>query len=578
MKVKIKITLIFCCALFLTAPFLASADFGGQQTDFFVNKDFDLFGRDKLKATLLRITEELYFYVDNKWWGDLTPSDQQTVKFALQDLGVEFHDKIYPTLTSKLGFEYKPGIDGDNNITILLHPLAGGFGGYVNTADEYLKLQVGGISNEREMIYLNADYIASPLAHNYLAHEFTHLIIFNQKERRLSKAEDTWLNELIADYTPTILGYEANYNQSTLKKRVETFLKYPNDSITEWASKEADYGALRMFSNYLVEQYGFDVLVAAVKSNKTGIASLNEALQKSNPTANFSRAFTNWSTAIYLNDCSLGSLYCYQNANLKNVKVVPKISFLPFGVESSFSLTEQAKNWQGHWHKIIGGGGTLKINFSGFAQGTFLVPYVTEYQNNTKEVGFLPLSALQVANFEIADFNNKATALILIPSLQTKQTGFTNIEETYPYFLKALVDLPGVNDLPVNNQPNETDELTQLLAKIALLEKQIALLKVQLAQAVNNANSSVVSGGIESNLKQGDTGEQVRLLQTWLAKDTAIYPQGLVTGYFGPLTKAAVIKFQEKYATDVLAPWGLSAGTGFVGATTRAKLNSFYNN
>ena len=83
-------------------------------------------------------------------------------------------------------------------------------------------------------------------------------------------------------------------------------------------------------------------------------------------------------------------------------------------------------------------------------------------------------------------------------------------------------------------------------------------------------------GVLTKNLKQGMTDAEVTLLQQGLAQDAIVYPAGLVTGYFGPLTKAAVIKFQEKFASEVLAPVGLTSGSGYVGPMTRAKFNALY--
>ena len=51
-----------------------------------------------------------------------------------------------------------------------------------------------------------------------------------------------------------------------------------------------------------------------------------------------------------------------------------------------------------------------------------------------------------------------------------------------------------------------------------------------------------------------------------------IYPEGIISGWFGPLTKSAVIRFQEKYFEEILVPWGFKQGTGYAAQTTTAQI------
>ncbi len=82
------------------------------------------------------------------------------------------------------------------------------------------------------------------------------------------------------------------------------------------------------------------------------------------------------------------------------------------------------------------------------------------------------------------------------------------------------------------------------------------------------------------NLSLGSSGTDVIALQELLNQDPATRvasagpgSPGNETGYFGPLTQTAVIRFQDKYASAVLTPAGLARGNGYVGSYTRAQLD-----
>jgi len=566
----VKVKTILIAGILLATPFFVAGQTIGQEVVFNIDSSYDLYGRQEVEAQLIRTAPNLYFYVEKLWWETRSSQEQNDIRIAIFELGEEFKNKIYPVLTTNFGSEPKPGIDKDERITVLIHPMISDAGGYFNSGDGYPKIQ-NPKSNEREMVYLNAQYAGEDILKSLLAHEFSHLIILNQKDILRNVSEEIWLAEARADYAPTLLGYDSEFKGSNLERRVKEFLRSSNNPLTEWKNESADYGVINLFTQYLVGHYGINILADSLKSSKVGIPSINEALAKNGFKEDFSKIFTDWLITVLVNDCNLSEKYCYKNPNLKNLRISPQINFLPLTGETILTVYNTTKNWAGNWQKIVGGKGVLTLEFDGADEVNFKVPYlICDYQNQCP-VNSLILDEKQTGKITLTDFNKKYTSLIIIPSIQSKTLGFDGTEISYPFSVKITTS-------EKTEEENEAELKEQLLAQIDFLQKEIARVQAQINEILGKKPVTPITEipagfKFEKNLSAGITDSDVVYLKIILAAEGCVSNLAN-TDLFGQKTLAGVKCFQTKYQDEISAAAGYPIQvSGFVGKGTRTKLN-----
>lgn len=120
-----------------------------------------------------------------------------------------------------------------------------------------------------------------------------------------------------------------------------------------------------------------------------------------------------------------------------------------------------------------------------------------------------------------------------------------------------------------------TSQAQSLLLQVMQLQQLLASLKgTQNTQSAGGTVTGISSAScprIGRTLKAGVSGDDVSRLQQYLATDRTVYPEALVSGYFGSLTQAAVQRWQTKY--NIVAS-GNAETTGFgqVGPRTAAAI------
>ncbi len=110
------------------------------------------------------------------------------------------------------------------------------------------------------------------------------------------------------------------------------------------------------------------------------------------------------------------------------------------------------------------------------------------------------------------------------------------------FIIGSLLSLAfvGVVALPQAQAEEMTiaEQIEALLAQLVELQNQLAQLKGDIREV------------IKDGLEQGMTDDDIAKVQELLATDPAIYPEGIVSGYFGNLTKNALIRFQLRHGAN----------------------------
>lgn len=283
----------------------------GSETEFFVTTDTEspVDSTEIITARALTVGEHCYVFMDKALLGSALQTSRLSLKAKL--IADTFDQQIYPTNTRIFGDEPNPGVDGDPKIFILISPAVGDYGrsttlGYFSQKDVFPRQGSHPIlrtSNAKELISINSRVVTNGAEEDFLgtiAHEFQHMINFNQKAlvARNRRGDDLWLDEGMAMYAIEANGYGLQQGGLVLGNHVKRFqrdfLKY---SLTDWEGNPdaSAYGAVYLFTVYLADRFGEGIIREVVTASKLGMSNVEAILARRN--TNFNAVFHDWVVA-----------------------------------------------------------------------------------------------------------------------------------------------------------------------------------------------------------------------------------------------------------------------------------------
>lgn len=280
----------------------------GAEERFWVIADMEraVPGEVQVTAKAAYVGEHCYVFVDDKL-------DAGALAAKIQLMGQAFDTQIFPTNSRLFGSPVASGVNGDARITLLVSPAVGNYGedttiGYFTVRDLFKpeddpSLPLLKRSNQRLMLYMSSYVVSRGQAPDYLgtiAHEFEHLINASQRlfATGAKNTEDVWLDEGLAMYAMEANGYGLGGSGGVVYSHVAAYQASPERySLTNWKLNpdESAYGAVYLYTTYLVDRFGEDILKQLITSPAVGVANVQGVLGTHD--TSFEQVFEEWTAA-----------------------------------------------------------------------------------------------------------------------------------------------------------------------------------------------------------------------------------------------------------------------------------------
>ena len=380
-------------------------------------------------ATCIAKSEHLYVYVDNSVRDLFTDAEAAAV-------AREFDNRIYPDVRKWMGTEWKPGLDRDNRITLLMHDVGmnnsgADYGGYFAPTDQMPTLPN---SNRREMLYMDVFQFRERSRHTFyssLAHEFAHLINWFQNG---GTTDQRWLEEGTASFVEWAV-YGTVHNIF-----VDGYLANPSVSLAYANTRDTYYGGTFMLMLYLYEQYGGPEFIRGiVETDALGEQAIDAALAGGGKSDRFPEVFLNWGLANWANTQAQNKQLGYSVLRDRKVSaVVPRVRSYP-NEANNIPINQ----WGAYYIVFENLPETLDLSVIGSGSGNLYATTLYQPSNGRPVVTPIPFSTKNRGHLRREGLRRNGKIVLMVTA---------DVPQTLRY---VAVDMPAANNGGAADAPRQ---------------------------------------------------------------------------------------------------------------------------